>query len=142
MSSEPNSITWPSESVLVQRAERSLNIVRAPLEGQRVEVPFVQAIESMEAHLRLLEQGPGQLVPTGFESAGSLSFLKQFMKKVTRRLVWWYVEPRWTVQQQLTQELAAFARASVQANLALSLELDALRLQVDDLQAGQQARAT
>lgn len=104
-------------------------------------VSLIQSIEDMEARLRSLNHGPHDLVPPGFDSAGTLGPLKRFAKKVTRRLVWWYVEPRWTVQRQLTQELAAFAKASVQASLVISAELEILRSQVSDLQSESKARA-
>ena len=141
MTSNPNSIAWPSETLLVQRAERSVNAARATAAPQIPAVSLIQSIEDMEARLRSLTHGPHDLVPPGFDSAGTLGPLKRFAKKVTRRLVWWYVEPRWTVQRQLTQELAAFAKASVQASLVISAELEILRSQVSDLQSESKARA-
>lgn len=135
MSGNQNSIMWPAESLLVQRAERSLGIV--PKSTQHaVAVTLFEAIEDMAARLAALDQAACGLVPAGFESTGRLAFLKRFTKKVSRRLVWWYVEPRWIIQRQLADELAAFAKASVQANLAIGAELETLRSEIADIQAG------
>ena len=142
MSSTQNSITWPSETLLVQRAERYLNVPRASSGALVAAAPLIQAIEAMEARWRALADGPRDLVPTGFESSGALAPLKRFVKKVTRRLVWWYVEPRWTVQRRLTEDLIAFTHASVQANLAIGTELEILRARVSEIEFESRARAT
>jgi 2-polyprenyl-3-methyl-5-hydroxy-6-metoxy-1,4-benzoquinol methylase len=56
-------------------------------------------------HQRLAEiQQPPILVPPG--AAGRA---KRFGKKAVRKLVWWYVEPRWVPQRQFDTEAAYFA---------------------------------
>lgn len=136
-------IAWPSASTLVDRAERSLNIVRPAAHTQAGgSSSALQILADMETRLLRLEQGYSALVPTGFETAGRFAFMKRFVKKVTRRLVWWYVEPRWTVQREITADLASFARSSIQVSRTMSRELQELQSTIAELQRNQRGRAT
>lgn len=128
--------TWPDESTLVERAERSLNVVRPSPPHHLAPFKSSHAISEMEERLNALQRGAVGLVPAGFESVGPFAPLKRLLKKVTRRLVWWYVEPRWVIQREINAELAAFVQASIQANLSMSAELEALQSRMADLQRG------
>ena len=128
--------SWPRESILIERAERALNIVRPTAPRLPAAVTVEQAIAEMVSRLGALEEGSRGVVPPGYESGGHLVGLKRLLKKVSRRLVWWYVEPRWTVQREITTELTAFARSSMQANQALAAQVESLQSKVADLQRG------
>ena len=126
--------SWPRESILIERAERALNIVRPTAPRLPAAVTVEQAIAEMVSRLGALEESSRGVVPPGYESGGHLVGLKRLLKKVSRRLVWWYVEPRWTVQREITTELTAFARSSIQANQALAAQVESLQSKVADLQ--------
>jgi len=125
---------WPASSVLVERAERSLGIVRSPGLFEAADVAAMHGIPEMEARLVKVDSELSAIVPTGFESAGSLAFLKRTMKKVSRRLMWWYVEPRWIVQREINVELAAITHLSVQALAELSLTTASLQARIEEME--------
>lgn len=130
MSGEIDIFAWPAASVLVQRAEQSLKIVR-PLP------PTTLAASSLtDMHIRLakLEHGYHLLVPPGYESGGRMASLKRAMKKIARPLMWWYVEPRWIVQRDLTADLASFVSSSIRATDEMVAELRVLRSKVHELE--------
>lgn len=136
MDDDMTSFVWPSASILVHRAERSLNIVRtfSPAPEAASSALSVEKLADLEARVIRFEQGYWSLVPPGFESAGRLASVKRFMKRVVRKVVWWYVEPRWAVQRDVTAELAGFASSSIQAMQAMSIELHDLRSRVDEME--------
>jgi hypothetical protein len=130
MSGEIDTFVWPEASTLVQRAERSLNIVRAvPLDAVAE-----RSIADMRLRMTKLEQGYHSLVPPGYESGRRLGGVKRTLKKLVRPLMWWYVEPRWIVQQDLTADLAAFASSSIRVTEEVLVELRTLRSRVQDLE--------
>lgn len=125
---------WPASAVLIERAERSLGIERSSSQFGAVGVTAMPGIPEMEARLVEVDRCLPAIVPTGFESAGPLAFLKRSTKKITRRLMWWYVEPRWIVQREINVELAAVTRLSVQALGELSLTTQALQARIEELE--------
>jgi hypothetical protein len=130
MSGEIDEFVWPSASALVRRAEQRLNVARpvAPI------TVAAGSLAEMRHRLTKFEQGHHSLVPTGYESTGRASLIKRTLKKFIRPLMWWYVEPRWIVQRDLTADLAAFASASILAMDEMVAELHSLRLQVHELE--------
>jgi len=136
MDDDIRSFVWPSASTLVRRAERSLNIVRSvpPATEPAAGALSVETLADLEARMIRFEQGYWSLVPPGFESAGRLASGKRFMKRVVRKVVWWYVEPRWAIQRDVTADLAGFATSSIQVMRAMSAELHDLRSKVDQME--------
>lgn len=130
MTQKRSTFVWPSAPILVLRAERELKV--APHAHQSIE--SAARFAELETWLFRYEQGYGALVPPGFESAGRLAAAKRFAKKVTRRFVWWYVEPRWTVHREMTGNLAGFGHTSMDMLRSMSTELDLLRLRVAELE--------
>ena len=128
-----NSFAWPSAATLVARAETALGVAPRQLGlADAVTSPTARAsIGDLELHLVRLESFYHALVPPGFESGGRLAVLKRFLKKATRRLMWWYVEPRWDVQRQATAELAGFVQATIEMMRSMSEDLRDLRARVD-----------
>ena len=134
MNDDTDVIGWPSAKTLVRRAERSLHVEGLPGSRSGRRVPAPEAIVELEHRLHRFEHVYASLVPPGFESAGRLAPLKRLFKRVTRRFVWWYVEPRWTMQREATAELVGFARTSIQVTHAISAELLELRSIVHELE--------
>ncbi len=128
---------WPSASTLVRRAEQSLEIVRpiGPAAAQLAPVAPTIAVDiaSLESRLVAIERGYWTLVPPGFESGGRLASVKRLFKRVSRRFMWWYVEPRWIVQRELTAEFAGFSASTIEAMRLMSVEMDGLRARIDEL---------
>ena len=89
-----------------------------------------------ELAVRLLayESGYVGLHPPGYESGGRLAPVRRFVKKVSRRLMWWYVEPRWTVHREMTANLAGFNHAAIDLARSIAEELEELRARVADLE--------
>jgi hypothetical protein len=132
--SEGQSFSWPSASTLVMRAEQSLGVVRPVLAQEAQANGLALNLADMHARLLRFEQGYWSLVPPGFDSVGRLTPLKRFFKKLTRRGMWWYVEPRWIIQRDLMAELAGFAVATMKSVQELSTDLDVLRSRLDQME--------
>lgn len=127
-----STIAWPSASTLIARAETSLGILRlATIPATTDARPQAIDLGDLEARLLRLEACYHALVPPGYESAGPFAPVKRLMKRTTRRLMWWYVEPRWDVQRHATAELAGFLHASIDALRLVSADVQELRACVD-----------
>ena len=133
MNDAPPPFAWPNASTLILRAERALQIVRPFPKPATTPPPTRPPVDlgSLEGHLVDFERTYHALVPPGFASTGRLAPAKTFVKRATRKFVWWYVEPRWDVQRQATADLAAFLHSSIGVLREVSAEVEALRARVD-----------
>jgi len=124
---------WPTSRVLIRRAERSLNV--SAKSDRRAVGPIAESVicADLSSRLDVVDQTITRLVAPGYESSGRFVRLKRDMKRVIRRTVWWYVEPRWDVQRALTSDLATIARGSLNLVEQMTLEIQDLRDLVDEL---------
>ena len=125
---------WPSAPTLVRRAERELNVAPMPSAPDAL-AHTVDRFAELEAKLFTYETSYIGLHPPGYESGGRLAFARRFFKKVSRRLMWWYVEPRWTVHREMTATLVGFAHESIDLLRAMSAEIAEVRTRVGELEA-------
>lgn len=108
--------------------------VRTELAGGVVAPLSTPAVWSeLASRVASLEQATKSLVPPGFESFGRFAGVKRNSKRVIRRLVWWYVEPRWEVQRALAADSAAIARLLLGVAEQMTAELDELRDLIDEV---------
>ena len=133
---EQATLMLPSADALVRRAEEVLGIDRSST-GAAVSAPDTPRgmLADLDRRLAGIERGYWALVPPGYESLGRATRVKRFFKQVIRRSVWWYVEPRWTVQRELTAELAGIVQVSIHTMRAMSDELETLRSRVGQLES-------
>lgn len=131
MTEDRSSFVWPSASTLVRRAERELNLPPLPV----AEVKTVDRFAALEANLFRYESSYIGLHPPGYESTGRFASGRRLFKKVIRRLTWWYVEPRWTVQREMTAALVEYSRESIDLLRAMSAEVSEVRTRVQELES-------
>lgn len=134
MTSRGSTFVWPSASTLVRRAERELNLPPSPV-ASVTHAAAVDQFAEMEAFLRRYEGSSIGLHPPGYEAAGRFVGVKVLIKKISRRLMWWYVEPRWTVQRDMTSALVGYARESIDTMRLMTAEIVEVRARVDELEA-------
>jgi 2-polyprenyl-3-methyl-5-hydroxy-6-metoxy-1,4-benzoquinol methylase len=84
--------------------------------------------EMTVAHTNALHVLQHQLVVPGVDSPpGVTAPAKRTFKRVIRKLTWWYVEPRWRVQNDFDAHSAHFASAVTTELSRLSTEMDQQR---------------
>jgi hypothetical protein len=62
--------------------------------------------------------------PTLVRQPGLRGRLAYFTKRVSRRLIAWYIEPRWAIQREFNAESARFATDTVEAIRLLRREIE------------------
>lgn len=83
--------------------------------------------EMSKVHANALHVLTEQVVVPEAGGAGPLGPFKRLVKTLTRKLVWWYVEPRWRIQRDFDTHAAHFASAVTNELGRLSAELDHMR---------------
>jgi 2-polyprenyl-3-methyl-5-hydroxy-6-metoxy-1,4-benzoquinol methylase len=99
--------------VLARTERGELPFARTVRPQPGADPPLVDRERAAAMHERLAEiQQPPILAPPG-----TVGKAKRFGKKAVRKLVWWYVEPRWVPQREFDTETAMFA-SDVESALA------------------------
>lgn len=132
---------WPSAESLVRRAERELKISPSPqATSTGTASDGADRFTGLEVRLYRYEIGCSGLDPIGYESSGRLAPAKTLFKKVSRRLMWWYVEPRWAVQREMTANLVDFSYEAINVMRSMSAEMADLQARLNEQE--EIARAT
>ena len=79
--------------------------------------------EMAQVHANALVELHGAVVLPDVRSGGTLGPIKTFVRKVIRKLTWWYVEPRWQVQARLDAHSAHLASAVINEFKRIDIEL-------------------
>lgn len=117
-----------SADVLVQRVEQLLGAIDArdvslvPQDGTAA-----PTVDGPIHAMRLIQR---EMHPPDLSAPGSRGGrVGTFVKRVVRKLISWYVEPRWVLQQQLDGENVEFASRAYNSICRIEAELDELRRQ-------------
>lgn len=122
---------WPTAETLIRRAERELNLAPQPQQSAPV-ADTIDRFAELEARLYRYEVSYPALHPVGYDSGGRLAPAKVVLKKVSRRLMWWYVEPRWTVHREMTANLVGFSHEAIEVLRTMSAEIEELRARIGE----------
>jgi hypothetical protein len=117
-----------SAAVLIQRVEALVRTIDAKEPQPRVVVqPPVRALDApIHAMLSLVQ---GIRPPEFGEVRGPRAQGGLFVKRVVRKLTSWYVEPRWSLQQELNAQNIEYASMLYNEGRRVVAELDELRRQ-------------